>query len=87
MCVSFLLLSFKLGSGCLFSPHHVNQGGVQKVTPQVTVYEPHTAEESLRRRRSGMHSQLLPYLVKLLLQRADSITSEGLCQGAPAALS
>jgi hypothetical protein len=31
-CVSFLLLSFKLSSGCLFSPHHVNQGDVQKVT-------------------------------------------------------
>ena len=28
----FLLLSFKLILGCLFSPHHVNQGGVQKTT-------------------------------------------------------
>ena len=42
------------------SPHHVNQGGVQKATPQVTLYEPHTAEESLRRRRSGRNSQVLP---------------------------
>ncbi len=56
MCVSFLLLSFKLRSGCLFSPHYVNQGGVQKPTPQVTLYESHTAEESLRRRRSSRHS-------------------------------
>ncbi len=39
VCVSFLLISFKLSSGCLFSPHHVNQGGVQKTTPQVTLYE------------------------------------------------
>jgi hypothetical protein len=28
--VDFLLLSFKLSLGCLFSPHHVNQGGVQR---------------------------------------------------------
>jgi hypothetical protein len=60
VCVSFLLLCFKLSSGCLFIPHHVNQGGVQKVTPQVTLHEPHTAEESLKRRRSGRHSQVLP---------------------------
>jgi hypothetical protein len=51
--------SFKLSSGYLFSPHHVNQGAVQKPTPQVTLYEPHTAEESLRRRRSGRNSQVL----------------------------
>ena len=36
--VDFLLLSFKLSLGCLFSPHHVNQGGVQKTAPQVTLY-------------------------------------------------
>jgi hypothetical protein len=29
--VSFLLISFKLSSGCLFRPHHVNQGGVQRL--------------------------------------------------------
>jgi hypothetical protein len=29
--VDFLLLSFKLILGRLFSPHHVNQGGVQKI--------------------------------------------------------
>ena len=40
------LACFKVSSGCLFRPHHVNQGGVQRVTPQVTLYEPHTAEES-----------------------------------------
>ena len=60
VCVSLQLISFKLSSGYLFSPHHVNQGGVQKATPQVTLYEPHTAEESLRRRRSGRNSQVLP---------------------------
>ncbi len=31
MCVSFLLLFFKFTSGCLFSPRHVNQGGVQRL--------------------------------------------------------
>ena len=56
---TFLLISFKLSSGCLFIPHHVNQGGVQKATPQVTLYESHTAEESLRRRRSDRYSQVL----------------------------
>ncbi len=59
VCVSFLLISFKLGSGCLFDPHHVNQGGVQKATPQVTLYESHNVEESLRRCRSGRNSQVL----------------------------
>jgi hypothetical protein len=57
--VSFLLLTFKLSLWCLFSPHHVNEGGVQKVTTQATLYEPHTDEESLRRHRSGRHGQLL----------------------------
>ncbi len=53
-----VLLSFKLSLGCLFkvSPHHVNLGGVQKTTPQITLYKPHTAEESLRRRRTSRHS-------------------------------
>jgi hypothetical protein len=60
MIVDFLLLSFKVSLVCLISPHYVNQGGVQKTTPQVTLYKPHTAEESLRRRRAGRHSQVLP---------------------------
>ncbi len=37
--VDFLFVCFKLILGCLFSPHHVNQGGVQKTTPQVTLYK------------------------------------------------
>jgi hypothetical protein len=40
VCVCFLLLSLKLSLRCLFSPHHVNQGGVQKSTPQVTCTRP-----------------------------------------------
>jgi hypothetical protein len=32
---SFQWLSVKLSSGCLFSPHHVNQGDVQKDTLEV----------------------------------------------------
>ena len=58
--VDFPLLTFKLSLECLFSPHHVNQDGVQKITPQVTLYKPHTAKESLRRRRAGRYSQVLP---------------------------
>jgi hypothetical protein len=56
VCVSFLGLSVKWRSGCLFnlfSPHHVNQGGVQNVqnpTPEVTLYEPHTAEVVMSQR-------------------------------------
>jgi hypothetical protein len=48
---------FKLSSRCWFSPHHINQGGVQRVTPQVTLYEPHTAEESLRRHRVAVSAR------------------------------
>jgi hypothetical protein len=59
VCVSFQLLSFKLSLEYLFSPHHVNQGVVQKTTPEVTLYDPHTAEESLRRRSSDRNSQVL----------------------------
>jgi hypothetical protein len=60
VCVSFLLLCFKLNSGCLFSPHHVNQGGVQKATPHVT-FTLFTNPTLLKRgRRSGRHSQVLP---------------------------
>ena len=29
--VDFPLFHFKLSLGCLFSPHHVNQGGVQRI--------------------------------------------------------
>ena len=57
--VDFLLISFKFSLGCLFSPHHVNQGGVQKTTPQVTLYKSHTVNESFRRCRDGTHSQEL----------------------------
>jgi hypothetical protein len=46
VCVSLQLLSFKLSSGYLFRPHHVNQGAVQKPTPQVTLYETHTKRVS-----------------------------------------
>ncbi len=56
--MDFLLLSFKLSLGCLLCQHHVNQGGVQKATPQVTLYKPHTAEDL--RRSAGKHSQVLP---------------------------
>jgi hypothetical protein len=48
VCASFLLLSFKLSSGCLFSSNHVNEVGVQKATPQVTLYEPHDILRFLR---------------------------------------
>ncbi len=40
VCVSLQLLSLKLSSGCFFSPHHANQGTVQKPTPQVTLCVP-----------------------------------------------
>ena len=45
---------------CLFSPHQVNHGGVQKPPPQVSLYKSHTTEESLRRHRSARYCQVLP---------------------------
>ncbi len=45
---------------CKYTAHHINQDGVQKTTPQVTLYKPHTGKESLRRRKPGQHSQVLP---------------------------
>ncbi len=84
------LFQVEFRSGYLFSPHHVNQGGVQKDTPKVTLYETHTTEESLSRRRSGRYSQVLADLdgsSEGILARAVSTTSDCLCQGAPAALS
>ncbi len=39
VCVIPLVL-FQIEFWCLFSRHHVNQGGVQKPTPQVTFYLP-----------------------------------------------
>jgi hypothetical protein len=44
--VDFPSLSFKLSLGHLCRPHHVNPGGVQKTTPQVPLYKPHTVQES-----------------------------------------
>jgi hypothetical protein len=84
------LFQVEFRSGSSFIPHHVNQGGVQKDTPQVTLYESHTTEESLRRRKSDRHSQVLADhsgSIEGIPARAASTTSEGLCQGAPAALS
>ena len=44
---------------CLFSPHQVNHGGVQKAPAQVSLYKSHTTEEPLRRHRSGRYCQVL----------------------------
>ncbi len=60
MIVDFIVLTVNLSLGCVFSPHHVNQGGVQKATLQVTLYKPHTAKESLRKHGAGRNSQVLP---------------------------
>ena len=74
----------------MFSPHHVNQGGVQKFTPQVTLYETHTSEgvsqsETQKwQEQSGTVGPSGPS--EGILARVTSTTSEGLCQGAPDAL-
>ncbi len=62
VCQYILCMSWWLWTpsfGCLFNPDHVNQGGVQKTTPQVTLYKSDIPKESLRRCRADMHSQLL----------------------------
>ena len=58
------------------SPHHVNQGGVQKTTSQITLYESHTGEESLRRHRSERHNQVLSGHPEGTLSRVSSTTSD-----------
>ena len=49
--------------GCLFRPHHVNQGGVQKTSPQVTLHETPTLLKSLSgdTEMSGGRLGLFPY--------------------------
>jgi hypothetical protein len=44
---------------CLFRPHKVNHGGVQKSPVQVSLYKSHTTEEPLRGRRSDRYCQVL----------------------------
>jgi hypothetical protein len=58
VCVLFVDL-FQDDLRCLFSPHQVNHGGVQKPPAEVSVYKSHTTEEPLRRRRSGRYCQVL----------------------------
>ena len=60
VCVCVLLLDlFQDDLRCLFSPHQVNHGGVQKPPQQVSLCKSDTTEESLRGRRSGRYSQVL----------------------------
>ena len=58
VCVLFVHL-FQDDLRCLFSPHQVNHGGVQKPPAQVSLYKSHTTEEPLRRRRSDRNCQVL----------------------------
>jgi hypothetical protein len=58
VCVLFVHL-LEDDERCLFSPHQVNHGGVQKPATQVSLYKSHTTEEPLRRRRSGRYCQVL----------------------------
>ena len=58
VCVLFVDL-FQDDLRCLFIPHQVNHGGVQKAPVQVSLYKSHTTEEPLRRRRSGRYCQVL----------------------------
>ncbi len=57
--MSFLLISFNLSSGCLFRPHHVNQGGVQSLPHKSLFTNPTLLKSPLRRHRSGRDSQVL----------------------------
>jgi hypothetical protein len=59
-CLSVLFLDFFQDDlRCLFSPHQVNHGGVQKAPAQVSLYKSHTTEEFHKRRRSGRYCQVL----------------------------
>ena len=60
VCVCVLLVDlFQHDLRCLFSPHQVNHGVVQKPPVQVSLYKSHTTEEHLRRLRSGRYRQVL----------------------------
>ncbi len=68
MCVGVYVLFVDLFQDdlrCLFSPHKVNHGDVQKAPMQVSLYKSHTTEESntteesLRKHRSGKYCQVL----------------------------
>jgi hypothetical protein len=62
VCVLFVDL-FQDDLRCLFLPHQVNHGGVQKAPAQVSLSKSHTTEESLRRRKLRRISQV--YILKL----------------------
>ncbi len=61
VCVLFVNLFCQDDLRCLFRPHQVNHGGVQKAPAQVSLYKSHTNEESLRRpwHRSDRYCQVL----------------------------
>jgi len=83
------LARFQVEFTLLFSPHHVNKGGVQKTTPQVTRYKPHTAIESLRRRRLGKAHPGYVWTCGSSMGTLDGAAStpwEGLCRWTPAPL-
>ena len=77
MIMDFLLTSLKLSLGCLFSPHHVNQGDVQKTTPQVTLHNPHTVEESLRSQETQNNFKLIPSCLKIKNKLTNTDDSTG----------
>ncbi len=58
VCVLFVQL-LENDLRCLFTPHQVNHGGVQKDPVQISLYKSHTTEEPLRRQRSGRYFQVL----------------------------
>ena len=58
VCVLFVDL-FQDDLMCLFSPHQVNHGGVQKAPAQVILHQSHTTEESLWRLRRCRYCQVL----------------------------
>ncbi len=66
VCVLFVDL-FKDDLTCLFSPHQVNHGGVQKPSPQVSLYKSHTTEESPPHQRVCVVGHLLDLYVGLRL--------------------
>ncbi len=67
-CVLFLHL-FQDDLRCLFRPHQVNHGGVQKTPTQVSLYKSHTTEVPLRRNRSDRYCHLLTVLSPTGAQR------------------
>ena len=83
VCVCVLFVDvFRDDLSCLFSPHQVNHGGVQKPPAQVSLYKSHTTEEPLRRHRSVRYLVVTSALTSADVSRTSGSRSPDETDGA-----